>query len=276
MNATHRVLFAPMIAAVALFALLLGACAREAAIPSTTGTAMSTDGVPIKYEVAGQGEPALMFVHCWSCNRGFWDAQWAHFAPRYRVVRLDLAGHGDSGRERKDYTIEAFGADVAAVVEQLALKRVILIGHSMGGPVAVEAERRLGDRVIGVVGVDTFYTGFKAPEGKEAVAALKPLEDNFPEATDKFLRTMFPPGVDPALVERIIGTMRAADKEVALSALKNTFAWQAHQSETSLWRLGSKLRNINADPKSENKPGLWELPCKRKCSSTLYSMFSIS
>jgi alpha/beta hydrolase family protein len=171
MKARYRVLLSAIFVAV----VLLSACEREAAIESITGTATSIDGVTIKYEVAGQGEPALVFVHCWSCNRRFWDDQVAYFAPRYRVVRLDLAGHGGSGRGRGDYTIETFGADAAAVIEQLALKRVILIGHSMGGPVAVEVEKRLGDRVIGVVGVDTFYTGFKAPEGKEAVAALKPL-----------------------------------------------------------------------------------------------------
>lgn len=235
-------------------ALLASACEREAPIEPTPGTATSIDGVAIKYEVAGVGEPALVFVHCWSCNRGFWDAQVAYFAPHYRVVRLDLAGHGESGRGRADYTIAAFGADVAAVVEQLDLKQVVLIGHFMGGPVAAEAERRLRDRVIGVIGVDTFYTGFDFAKEDELAAFLKPFEDNFTETTDKFLRTMFPSGTDPVLVDRTTGTMCAADKEVALSALKNAFLWQAHESEDSLRRLGSKLRNINADPKGGNRP----------------------
>jgi len=237
-----------------LVASSLAACERELPTVSTAGTATSIDGVTIKYDVAGEGDPALVFVHCWSCNRGFWDAQWTYFAPRYRVVRLDLAGHGESGGGRQDYTIEAFGADVAAVVEQLNLQHVILIGHSMGGPAAVEAQKRLGDRVVGVVGVDSFHTGFKAPEGEGMAALLEPMEENFPESTGKFVRAMFPPNADPALVERIVATMRAAEKGVALSALKNAFAWQARQSEPALQRLGNKLRNINADTKGENRP----------------------
>mgnify|MGYP001597132606 CR=1 FL=1 len=88
------------------------------------------------------------------------------------MVRIDLAGHGESGRERKDSTIAAFGGDVAAVVEKLGLKKVILIGHSMGGPASVEAARRLGDRVTGVVGVDSFYTAFQIPKDPQKAKVL--------------------------------------------------------------------------------------------------------
>lgn len=66
---------------------------------------------------------------------------------------------GSSGRHRQRYTMKAFGQDVAAVVKQVGARNVILVGHSMGGPVAVEAAKQLGDRVAGIVGVDTFvYT----------------------------------------------------------------------------------------------------------------------
>jgi pimeloyl-ACP methyl ester carboxylesterase len=123
-------------------ALLLGACVPKAP-PAATDSATSTDQVTIKYETAGRGETALMFVHCWTCNRGYWDKQVEHFAGRHQVVRLDLAGHGESGRERKDYTIEAFGGDVAAVVEKLGLR--LLAGRvGIGG--GRQAPRRPGDR----------------------------------------------------------------------------------------------------------------------------------
>ena len=52
------------------------------------------DGVPIHYSVQGKGEPALVFVHCWSCDRHFWDNQVPVFAKNHRVVTLDLPGHG--------------------------------------------------------------------------------------------------------------------------------------------------------------------------------------
>lgn len=57
----------------------------------------SADGLPVRYEVLGDGTPALVFVHGWSCDRRYWDGQVGYFADRHRVVAIDLAGHGESG-----------------------------------------------------------------------------------------------------------------------------------------------------------------------------------
>ncbi len=239
-------------------ALLLGGC--EAKPPSAparqVGTVMSSDGIPIRYEASGTGEPALVFVHCWTCNRKFWDEQVDYFARYYRVVRLDLAGHGESGKGRKDYTMSAFGADVAAVVEQLGLKQVVLVGHSMGGPVSVEAEKRLGKRrVLGVVGVDIFHTGFPMPKNdKEAAAFVKPFEDDFKGHGEKFMRSMFTPQSDPALIERIGGMVLGTDQTMAVNALRNILAWYRSDAAAAFDRLGERLRNINADPLGTGRP----------------------
>jgi len=84
----------------------------------------ASDGVPIHYSVQGKGDPALVFIHCWACNRHFWDDQVAEFSKTYRVVTLDLPGHGESGLGRKSYSVESFGDDVKRVVTKLNLKRV--------------------------------------------------------------------------------------------------------------------------------------------------------
>jgi len=254
MKLQHRIFIAGSLCA----ALWLGACTPKTPT-AAIGSVTSADQVAIKYETAGRGEPALVFVHCWTCNRGNWDQQVEYFKGRNQVVRIDLAGHGESGKERKDYTIEAFGGDVVAVVEKLGLKKVILIGHSMGGPVSVEAAKQLGDRVVGVVGVDTFYTAFQIPKdpqkAKEMVSGfMKPFEDNYSEASTKFMRSFFAPGADPALVERIAKTTLNTDKVMALSAMRNIFGWYQTNTPAALDALGPKLRNINADPKGEGKP----------------------
>lgn len=236
---------------------LLSACATDQR--QITDTATSADGTSIRYDSAGSGDVALVFVHCWTCNRGHWDKQMAYFAPNYRVVRLDLAGHGESGKDRRDYTIPAFAADVRAVVDKLGLKRVILVGHSMGGPVSLEAEKQLGKRVIGVVGVDTFYTAFKVPKDKQeadkaAQHFMKPFEEDFAKNSEQFMRQFFAPGADPALVDSVAKQAATVDKAMALSALRNVFAWYATDAETAFQRVGKRLRNINGDPKGENKP----------------------
>ena len=94
---------------------------------------LSADSVRIEYITEGQGEPALIFVHGWCTSKKYWRYQLQHFSGEYKVIALDLAGHGDSGTNRKDWSITAFGQDVAAVVNDLQLHRLILIGHSMGG-----------------------------------------------------------------------------------------------------------------------------------------------
>src|SRR6185295_6741260 len=108
-----------------LLALLLAAASAVAS------TVPSADGVPIRYETSGSGSPAVVFVHGWSCDRRYWDAQVRHFARKHQVVSVDLAGHGESGRERSQWSIPAFAADVKAVADALHLERMVLVGHSM-------------------------------------------------------------------------------------------------------------------------------------------------
>jgi pimeloyl-ACP methyl ester carboxylesterase len=62
--------------------------------------AQSSDGVPIHYTDQGKSEPALVFAHCWACDRHLWDAHVAVFSKNHRVVAIDLPGHGESGKNR--------------------------------------------------------------------------------------------------------------------------------------------------------------------------------
>ena len=127
---------------------------------------ISNDGVEINYFVSGPNKEALVFVHGFSCSSKYWLAQLQHFSKKYTVVAIDLAGHGDSGSNRKAYNMDAFGKDVASVVNDLELEHVTLIGHSMGGPVIVEAANELGDKVDLLIGVDTMHDITGEPIGK--------------------------------------------------------------------------------------------------------------
>jgi pimeloyl-ACP methyl ester carboxylesterase len=186
-----------------------------------TAFARSPDGVPIAYDVAGAGAPALVFVHGWSCDRTYWRGQVEPFALRHRVVAVDLAGHGESGESRSSWTMPAFGDDVVAVVDQLQLNLVVLVGHSMGGDVIVDAARRLPGRVAGLVWVDT-YDALETPDPDEKVTRfLVPFREDFGSATRGFARGMFGPHSDPDLVEWVAGDMAAAPRELALAALEH-------------------------------------------------------
>ena len=93
---------------------------------------------PCQHPLPGRrfrSSPAVVLIHCWMCDSGIWDNVVPTLAKSYRVVTLDLPGHGVSGKDRKEWSMAAFGADVATVVNALRLDRVILVGHSMGGAV---------------------------------------------------------------------------------------------------------------------------------------------
>ncbi len=216
--------------------------------PESPSSVLSSDGVPIRYEVHGTGESALVFVHGWSCDRTYWDAQVPHFASQYTVVTIDLAGHGESGLERDAWTMSAFGQDVVAVADKLGLDQIVLVGHSMGGLVVVEAARLLGDRVKVVVGADTFGDVSGRIPDEQMEAFLQPFRADFSAAMGELARNnFFVPTSDSAFIERIATDMSSAPPEVGIGALAGYFDWYNTESETALRELQVPLSLINSD-----------------------------
>ena len=163
-----------------------------------------------------------MFVHGWSCDRSDFSSQ----LGRWQVVRVDLAGHGSSGLERSDWTIASFGQDVAAVVGSLGLRRVVLVGHSMGGDVVLDAALRLRGLVCGIVWVDVYDRLGGGRSLEEVEERLAPFYASFGPAVEAFVRGLFAPSADPALVSRTVARMASAPPSIALPCLRA--AWNAH------------------------------------------------
>ncbi|MCU7864441.1 MAG: alpha/beta hydrolase [Candidatus Thiodiazotropha sp. (ex Lucinoma borealis)] len=184
------------------------------------GVALSKDGTPISYEIYGSGQTTLVFVHGWSCDARYWRMQWPVFSNKYRVVTLDLAGHGHSGLSRSRYTMRAFGEDVRAVVEATESEQVILIGHSMGGAVIAEAARLIPKRVKGLIGVDTLGNVEYPMTAEEYEQMAAPLKADFKNGSRQFVKPMILPATDPTLAEWILSDMASAPSSVALSAME--------------------------------------------------------
>lgn len=200
-----------------MFALICAGCNSSDEIR----TVQSSDGTPIIYEVRGRG-PAVVLVHGWSCDRSYWKDQLTLFSQTHTVVTVDLAGHGESGTTRTNWSIEAFGADVAAVVNDLGLQNAVLVGHSMGGDVVLEAARQLPGKVAGLVWVDA-YKELGVPLTAEQIAGfMGPFQADFPAATRGFVRAVFGASADPGVVERIAADMSSAPPAIALPAMKST------------------------------------------------------
>ena len=161
-------------------------------------------------------------MHGWSCDRGYWREQLGHFSERYQVVTIDLAGHGESGVGRAAWTMPAFGDDVVAVVEQLALPQIVLVGHSMGGDVILDAALKLADRTVGLVWVDVYRSLGEPPRSPEQIEQfMAPFRDDFVAATSDFVQRRLLPGAAEELVEWVAGDMSAAPRAIALDALRH-------------------------------------------------------
>ena len=133
----------------------------------------------IHHVITGQRHPPMVFVHGFGCAHTDWDSQVAHFSPRHQTIAVDLRGHGKSPGSAADCSIERYGADVAELMRALALPPSILVGHSMGCRVVVEAALQAPAQTKAVVLVDgsqfsaameaVLQQRFAAPNGYAAV-----------------------------------------------------------------------------------------------------------
>jgi len=117
---------------------------------------VEVDGIPIRYHEWGSSDlPGLVLVHGGAAHAHWWTFLAPMFADDWHVVALDLSGHGDSGR-RESYSHEAWAREVMTVAEAAEFPGPpVLVGHSLGGMVAIQTASDFGDRLRGAVIVDT-------------------------------------------------------------------------------------------------------------------------
>ncbi len=236
----------------ALFSIGLGA-ASEAG--PEQGWIHAKDGVRISYTSVGHGAPAIVFIHGWTCDHTHWRFQAPEFRKSFRVIAIDLPGHGASGADRTSWSIDGLGADVAAVVRGLKLKQVVLVGHSMGGPVALAAAPKLRGVLRGIVAVDSLHNVEFRASSDAAARIVKRFEDDFEGAWTRFMRRFFA-NPDSEILKSILERRDVPDRKAAtlLLADYNRFDFKA-----ALVAAGVPVRAINAA-----KPFRTEVEINRK------------
>ena len=184
------------------------------------GTAISKDDVEIHYTVYGESGPLLVLVHCWCCDQTYWENQVELLARKYRVVTIDLAGHGLSGTNREEWTMQSYASDVVSVVRKLNPDRIILVGHSMGGFVVMYAALQLKDLLAGIILVDSLHDIWWPIPDSIYEAAIQPYYDSFRQHTYDYVNNvLFPPSADSAIKEKIAQDMSSAPPEVGTGSI---------------------------------------------------------
>jgi pimeloyl-ACP methyl ester carboxylesterase len=222
------------------------AAANAAPAEGAPRIAIAPDGVHVQYRVYGSGEPTLVLIHGWSGDSNYWREQVPVFKQKHAVITIDLAGHGGSSAGRTDWSMAHFGRDVATALGAVPSQKLILIGHSMGGPVSLEAARLLKDRVIGIIGVDTFLTiGAPAPTRAQVDAIVKPFESDFIGETRGLVTSkLFAANGNHQLADKIGYDMSLSPPQVAVPALR---AVLEYDFTDALQEISVPIVAINSD-----------------------------
>ncbi|MGH9904854.1 MAG: alpha/beta fold hydrolase [Pyrinomonadaceae bacterium] len=159
--------------------------ASKADKPTGESRFTKLDGARVHYVNYGKGSEAFMLIHGWTCNHDFWRDQVTDFAKRSRVIAIDLPGHGKSDKPQITYSMELFARAVDAVLRDAKVNRAVLVGHSMGTPIARQFYRKYPAKTLAIVVADGpllpfgdkammegMIAGFRGPSYKEAVTKM--------------------------------------------------------------------------------------------------------
>jgi pimeloyl-ACP methyl ester carboxylesterase len=191
------------------------------------------DGAKVHYESYGAGKDAVVFIHGWTCDLTFWRGQAPVYEKR-RSLLIDLPGHGQSAKPDVPYTQDRFARAVEAVMRDAGVEHAILVGHSMGGPVALTFIRLFPGKASGLVLVDAYIP--QPPKDDAARDAQKAQTDTLvktwsgPEyktIASVMIGSMFSDKTTPAQREEIRSKMLSAPQYVMVSAFQGMFALEA-------------------------------------------------
>lgn len=181
----------------------------------------------IFYRSYGKGDEALVLIHGWTCNHDYWRDSISDLAMRSRVIAIDLPGHGQSDKPQLVYSMDLFARAVDAVLRDAQVERAVLVGHSMGTPVARQFYRRYPQKTLAIVIVD----GALRPFGDKKImeGAIAPLRGpNYKEAGKQMFAGMAGPNLSPEILARIQVSFLNTPQHVVVSAIEG-------MADESIW-----------------------------------------
>jgi pimeloyl-ACP methyl ester carboxylesterase len=188
-----------------------------ALVLASTASAATVDGLKIHSASAGSGSTTLVLVHGWTCDSTSWAAQVPVLARKYRVLTLDLPGHGQSGSPKDGkFSMDLFARAVEAVRAEAGIDKIVLVGHSMGAPVIRQYARLFPQHVAALVAVDgpldmrQFPADFKPPS-LTGPGGLK--------AREGMIKGMFTPQTPADVQQKVLAMMLKAPEATAAGAM---------------------------------------------------------
>jgi pimeloyl-ACP methyl ester carboxylesterase len=172
----------------------------------------------VHYKSLGEGKTAVVFVHGWCCDHTVWAEQAAALDGKVRMLFVDLPGYGKSDKPKIDYTMDVFAKGVDAAVQDAGVEKVVVVGHSMGTPVARQYYRLFPDKTKAIVAVDGRLQAIPKDIADTILTVFK--EDTVKETATKMLDSMWTPDSPPAARKHIAELVAKTDPKVAISSMR--------------------------------------------------------
>src|SRR3954454_8280475 len=151
---------------------------------------VNTPSGKVRYQNWGKGEKALVFVHGWTCTSDFWVANANGLKDGWRILAVDLPGHGRSDAPDVTYTMAFLAKGVEAAMRDAGVTKAVLIGHSMGSTVI----RHVYEDVPGQVAAMVIVDGSVARKGyvpRDRSAMYQEMRDHYEDNVTKAITSMF-------------------------------------------------------------------------------------
>jgi pimeloyl-ACP methyl ester carboxylesterase len=143
-----------------LIVIGLSSCNKTDTLESVSSNYSEIDSIQVHYKVHGEGDHSLIFVHGWGCDINVWSEQFDYFKNKYHLVFIDLPGYGKSDKPQIEFTLDLFAKSVKTVTDDLNITKPVLIGHSLGFPVCIEAAKLYNNIEPILCNVDGVYLHF--------------------------------------------------------------------------------------------------------------------
>jgi pimeloyl-ACP methyl ester carboxylesterase len=190
-------------------------------------TITSFDGICFDYSVTGNGELSFIFVHGWSCNRHFFQPQMDYFASTYTCLAPDLPSRDPSTSNREEWSISTYAQDLTCLIDKAVTGQVVLIGHSMGGAVVLEAASRRPDQVVAVVMADTHVFDYGHLDAATISSFIEPMQADLDGFIQGLVTNTMSAESPQELRDWIIKQMCGASLTVAQPTFESLLNWDA-------------------------------------------------